>query len=104
MYLCTIKIALKISNKYLVSVSSKKMIFKRIGIPKKNRRLHSNFKIISLQTKVQRFEKLKLQLGDIIFKVIVVFEMYLLSCTCTTCKVARVYLCQFWGQLKLKKK
>ena len=26
---------MKISNKYLVSVSSKKMIFKRIGIPKK---------------------------------------------------------------------
>ena len=34
--LYTIKLALKISNKYLVSaVSSKKMIFKRIGIPKK---------------------------------------------------------------------
>ena len=52
--LYTIKLALKISNKYLVSaVSSKKMIFKRIGIPKKNHRLHSDFKIISLQTKVQ---------------------------------------------------
>ena len=42
--LYTIKLALKISNKYLVSaVSSKKMIFKRIGIPKKKSQIAQRF-------------------------------------------------------------